>query len=198
MLALPLFIFWLADEIAEGDVRAFDDSIRNYLNSFAYPSLTTIARSVSFLGSPLLLTVTGSIIVFTFYLTRKGNDALLFAITMLGEVTMSFVLKAWFQRGRPNAFFDYPLPDSYSFPSGHAFGSFCFYGILAWIIANSKCATWVKVGVDISTLSIILLIGISRIYLGVHYPSDVIAGLVAGSSWVGIVVMVDHFYFRKC
>jgi undecaprenyl-diphosphatase len=197
MLALPLFIFWFADEIAEGEVKVFDDSVRSYLNSIAKPNLTAVARFVSFLGSPLFLAATGSLAAVALYLKRKRAEALLFAVTMLGEIAMSFLLKAWFRRMRPDTFFDYPLPDSYSYPSGHAFGSFCFYGILAWIVINSRQPTWVRIGVGISTVSIIILIGISRIYLGVHFPSDVIAGLIAGVSWVGMVILGYWMSGRK-
>lgn len=197
MLALPLLIFWLADEVAEGDVRTFDDSIRNFLHSFADPTLTLAARFVSFIGSPIFLTFTGLIVVGTLFFKNKRNAALVFSVTMVGEIAMSFFLKGWFHRIRPVPFFDYALPDSYSFPSGHAFGSFCFFGILAWMALLSVNSFRARVVISLSTISLILLIGLSRIYLGVHFPSDVLAGFVAGGSWVGIVALANRYFYSS-
>ena len=197
MLALPLLIFWLADEVAEGDIRTFDDTIRNFIHSFADPNLTLIARFISFLGSPIFLTFTGLIVVGSLFYKNKRNAALVFSVTMVGEIAMSFFLKGWFHRIRPVPFFEYALPDSYSFPSGHAFGSFCFFGILAWISLLSVESLRAKVIISVIAISLILLIGLSRIYLGVHFPSDVVAGFIAGGSWVGIVALANRSFYRS-
>lgn len=189
MVALPLFFFWLAEEVFEGDLRSFDASIRNFVHSLATPQLTLVARLFSFLGSPLFLTILGICVVCFLFAKNRRVLAALFAVTMAGEILMSAVLKAWFVRVRPDPFFGYALPASYSFPSGHAFGSFCFYGILAWLAIRaepSRLST--KAAVVTFTLLLIFSIGLSRIYLGVHYPSDVLAGFAAGLAWIGVVI----------
>lgn len=110
---------------------------------------------------------------------------------MLGEIIFNPALKTYFGRARPDAFFDYSLPSSLSFPSGHAFGSVCFYGILAWLIASRVPDKRAKIAIGVSAFVLIFFIGLSRIYLGVHYPSDVLAGYAAGLFWIGVVALTD-------
>jgi undecaprenyl-diphosphatase len=113
------------------------------------------------------------------------------AITMLGVAALNVALKFAFHRPRPVAFFG-ATPSSYSFPSGHALGSLCFYGILAAILAARVRGRGAKFCVWIAALFLIGMIGFSRIYLGVHYPSDVIAGYCAATVWVGAVGFLDR------
>ena len=84
------------------------------------------------------------------------------------------------------------MPNSYSFPSGHALGSFCFFGILAWILAANVKSTMGKTAIYATAVLLILLIGLSRIYLGVHYPSDVLAGYIVASVWTLTVIFADR------
>jgi undecaprenyl-diphosphatase len=100
-------------------------------------------------------------------------------------------LKLAFHRPRPVAFFG-STPSSYSFPSGHALGSFCFYGILAAILATRVRGRGAKFCVWMAAVLLVAMIGVSRIYLGVHYPSDVIAGYCAGAVWVGAIGILDR------
>jgi undecaprenyl-diphosphatase len=107
---------------------------------------------------------------------------------MAGEIILDLTLKEFYARPRPQAFFDYTLPSSFSFPSGHALGSFCFYGIVAWLLASKlKCpaGAW---SIRISAIFLIFLIGFSRVYLGVHYPTDVLAGYLTGFVWTATVI----------
>ena len=99
------------------------------------------------------------------------------------------VLKAHFHRQRPAAFFDVASPESFSFPSGHALLSVCLYSLLATLISSrlSGRARWM---VRLGTALLILTIGASRVYLGVHYPSDVIGGYLAGAAWISALVAV--------
>ncbi|HLY91696.1 MAG TPA: phosphatase PAP2 family protein, partial [Candidatus Angelobacter sp.] len=84
------------------------------------------------------------------------------------------------------------LPNSYSFPSGHALTSLCFYGVMAGLLsARIKSLPW---RIVMWTLAVLLIvsIGLSRIYLGVHYPSDVLAGYLAATLWVTGIIVLDH------
>jgi undecaprenyl-diphosphatase len=128
---------------------------------------------------------------------RWKRAFVLFAITMLGELVLDNVLKAIFQRVRPEAFFDYPLPDSYSFPSGHSFASFCFYGILAWLITARLDNNLLKILIWTAAAILVLLIGTSRVYLGVHHPSDVIAGYLTALIWVMTIALGDFWFSRR-
>jgi undecaprenyl-diphosphatase len=120
---------------------------------------------------------------------------------MFGEVILLFALKASFHRARPEPFFNYELPASFSFPSGHSLSSFCFYGVLAWLITARMKNHNLKMLVWFLAVLLVLFIGLSRIYLGVHYPSDVLAGYAAGLVWIVTVSLGDfflkHYAIRK-
>ena len=90
---------------------------------------------------------------------------------------------------RPDPFF-MPKPSTYSFPSGHALISLCFYGLLAGTLTHDMRSKWHRVLVWCAAAVLITLIGLSRVYLGVHWPSDVIAGYAAALIWMGAVRMV--------
>ena len=105
------------------------------------------------------------------------------------------VLKRIFERVRPDIF---PViaESGYSFPSGHAMGAICFYGILAYFAGlglRSKPLRW---GLMAAAGIYILLIGLSRVYLGVHYPTDILAGYAAGATWLFFCITL-HRIFRK-
>ncbi len=191
-----LFFGWLAEEVFEGETKVFDESIRNYVHGFAAPPLTVLMKFFSFIGSPLFLVILGAVVITAFFYLKRKRAVVLFLITMLGEIILNPALKIYFGRARPDAFFDYPLPSSLSFPSGHAFGSVCFYGILAWLVADRVPNKRAKIVIGISAFVLIFLIGLSRIYLGVHYPGDVLAGYAAGLFWIGVVALTD-FHLRK-
>ena len=193
-----LFFFgWLAGEMLEGDTRKFDESVRNYVHEFAFPFLTSVMQTASFLGSTLFLTVFGVVIVIALYLQKHRHGAILFTITTVGASVLLVTLKLAFRRVRPETFFDTILPASYSFPSGHSLAAFCFYGALAEILSERTDKLWQQTLVWISAVTMILLIGISRIYLGVHHPSDVVAGYAVGLIWVITIAIGDKLVHAR-
>jgi undecaprenyl-diphosphatase len=177
----------LADEMGEGDTARLDAFVRDGVNSFATPILTQLAIFLSFVGDWPFLTILGlAIFGFLLYIKWK-REAVIFLLTNIGELILNVSLKLIYQRTRPEPLFEYAVPNSYSFPSGHALGSFCFFGILA---ANVK-STMGKIEVYVTAAFLILSIGLSRIYLGVHYPSDVLAGYLVASVWTLTVIFAD-------
>ena len=148
--------------------------------------------SITLLGATRVLIGLGAIVLAAFLFARWRWEALLFLITMGGAALLNRVLKLSFQRQRPKPYFDIVAPSSYSFPSGHALLSFCFYGAIAIIVAahlkrqSHRMIVWTVAAV------LVLLVGISRIYLGVHYASDVIAGFTAAFIWLVAVNFVQH------
>lgn len=192
-IAMLLFFAWLAEEVLEGDTWAFDESLRASIHAFANPSLTSLMRGVTMLGSTTFLIALGVCVALAFVLAGWHRGVALFATTMAGAIILNAALKLSFQRIRPAPFFDTPLPISYSFPSGHALFSLCFYGVLAWLIAaRIRRNTTARVVIWTVAASLVSLIGLSRIYLGVHYPSDVLAGYTAGIVWVMAVTLADR------
>jgi undecaprenyl-diphosphatase len=191
--ALALYVFaGLAEEVHEGDMRSFDEAVFALSNRVASPALTAFMHGVTWLGSNEFLIGSGACGVLVFTLIRWRRAAVAFLLTMLGAALLNVLLKAVFQRERPEPFFGTPLPDSYSFPSGHALLSFCFYGVMAAVVAGRLKGFRVRVLVWTVAASLVALIGLSRIYLGVHYPSDVLAGYAAALVWVMVVAVADR------
>ena len=196
-IAALFFFGWLADEMLEGGTQRFDESVRNYIHEFAAPALTSVMQLASFLGSTLFLIIFGVIIVIALYLRKHRHGAILFTITTVGSSLLIFVLKRIFKRVRPEPFFNTILPSSDSFPSGHSLGAFCFYGALAVILTARTDKVWLKILIWIAAAAMILLVGISRIYLGVHYPSDVVAGYAVGLIWVMTIAVGDKLIHAR-
>lgn len=175
-IAALLFFAWLANKVGAGETADFDNSIRAQVPAVASPSLTFIMEAASFLGSTLFLIILGIAVFAVIYKLKRRRPAIIFAITTVGAGLLIALLKVLFQRSRPEPFFDTILPASFSFPSGHALGSFCFYLALAAIITVRIENRFYQILIWLFASFLVLLIGISRIYLGVHYPSDVVAG----------------------
>lgn len=194
IVALGLFSL-LATEVMEGTTLQFDNFTRQALHGLATPALTrdmrllTLLGSIAFLGPAVLLTA-GAL-----WMTGRHRRAVLLVVTMLGGLLLVGVLKLTFHRQRPEAYFGTRLPASYSFPSGHSLLSACFYGVLAAFatVHEKRLARrwliWVAAGL------LVLGIGTSRVYLGVHYTSDVLAGYLAALIWtMGVTTAYLRMY----
>src|ERR1700682_329661 len=189
IVALLLFS-WLAEEVLEAGTIRFDDSVRAAVHQHASPALTVFMRGITLLGSmEVLLPVV--LIVLTFLLVRrKRYEAIVLAVTMAGGLILNMVLKLSFHRARPDPFFNLAVPASYAFPSGHALLALCFYGVMARILSDSWRSQGLRWMVWSAAVCLIGLIGFSRIYLGVHYPSDVLAGYAAAIVWISAVTIL--------
>ena len=188
---LCLFVFvWLGREMRAGDTLRFDQAIRNWVHQFASPGLTVLMKIFSMLGAQILaLVLVAAFVIFA--RLRWKRAALWLAIAMAGALILEASLKYAYHRIRPQAYF-IPEPESYSFPSGHALTSFCFYGVLAGLVTDRiKSFSW-RITVWSAATLLVIAIGLSRIYLGVHYPSDVLAGYLAATVWVGTIIVLDH------
>ncbi len=196
-IAALFFFGWLASEMLEGDTRRFDETVREIVHHTAFPALTVVMQTASFLGSTLFLSLFGAAIVLALYRRKHRRGAMLFTITTVGAAVLLVTLKLAFRRARPEPFFDTILPASYSFPSGHSLAAFCFYGALAEILSARTDKLWQQIIVWTAAAAMIFLIGISRIYLGVHHPSDVVAGYAVGLIWVITIAIGDKLIHAK-
>jgi undecaprenyl-diphosphatase len=196
-IGLTMIFLWLADEVFEGDTKIFDENIRNAIHSISGPALTQFMLLASFVGSFYILFPASCVTAAAFAYVKWKRALVLFLFTMIGEQILEPVLKAFYHRARPEAFFDYPLPASYSFPSGHALAALCFFGILAWLIAARLENIPLRILIWLLAALTILSIGVSRVYLGVHYPSDVIAGYLSAFIWVLTIACGDFWFSRR-
>ncbi len=192
-----IFFSWLTDEVLEGDSVHFDEVTRAAVHQLASPAMTKVMRFLSFVGSTIMLTIGSAIVVIWFSTKKWGREAKLFAITMVGAALLNVTLKLSFKRARPTPFFNLTAPESYSFPSGHSLASACFFGALAAILTARIKRKRVRVIVWIICTLMFLSIGFSRIYLGVHHTTDVIAGFSAALIWILVVRFVEMQLARR-
>ena len=196
---LSLFFFgWLAEEMREQETVPFDNTVRSAVHTVASPAVTRFFRFVSNANGPVALFVFTALMVGWALLMGYRTTASLMAVMMVGGALLDGALKLGFHRARPTPYFGLPVPRDYSFPSGHSLMSLCFYGTAAYLIgAHVPSRPW-RVAVRVLAGAIALLVGISRIYLGVHYPSDVVAGFAAGLVWLtGIIFAYQRITGNK-
>jgi undecaprenyl-diphosphatase len=191
--AVVLFL-WLADEVFEGSTKVFDAAVRETVHRMASPWLTSFMLAISFIGSFYVLFPASCLTAVLLGVLKWKRALVLFLFTMIGEQILENVLKEYYRRARPDAFFDYPLPASYSFPSGHALAALCFFGVLAWLITARLKNVPLRIAIWAVAAFMIVSIGLSRIYLGVHYPSDVLAGYVAAVIWIAAIAVGDLWF----
>jgi undecaprenyl-diphosphatase len=127
---------------------------------------------------------------------RHRKELILFAAVMAGSPILNYLLKVFFQRARPDLNRLIEI-GGYSFPSGHAMNAFTFYGILTFLLWRHIPVRRGRTVLLLFSTILILAIGISRIYLGVHYPSDIIGGYLAGSFWLAVSIWVFQRYKER-
>ncbi|MNF79928.1 undecaprenyl pyrophosphate phosphatase [compost metagenome] len=181
--ALLLIFVVLSQSLTANWVHIFDQHVSEYIQAQRGDLWTVIAKVFAFMGSGetefILFFVIGAILIFKF---KHKWETLVFFLGVLGAWLLNTVLKKLIERDRPSAEGWLVEVDGFSFPSGHAMVSILFYGLLAYIVwvnvRQSWRAAWV---IPALAAFVILCIGLSRIYLGVHYPSDVLAGYTVGA-----------------
>jgi membrane-associated phospholipid phosphatase len=193
---LSLFLFaWIADSVEDHHTQGFDLAIRTDIHQHASPHLTRVMFAITWLGGDgLILAAALSLIFFAWRRWRRA--ALWTLVNLAGALILDVALKYAFHRPRPTPFFG-PLPHTYSFPSGHSLFSFCFYGVLAGLLAARIRSLPLRILIWTSATLLVLAIGLSRIYLGVHYPSDVLGGYLTASLWVATLVALDRFQLHR-
>jgi undecaprenyl-diphosphatase len=193
---LSLFLLgWIANDMREGDTMKFDLAVRNWVHQFASPGMTRAMTAISLLGyDVLIVALVMALAVFAYLRWRRAAAWL--AISMAGALALDLALKYSFHRPRPEPFFG-AAPHSFSFPSGHALCSFCFYVVLAGLIAARTRSMFLRVAVGVMAAALVIAIGLSRIYLGMHYPSDVIAGYLAAAVWVTTLLVLDRWRINR-
>lgn len=173
-------------------IQVFDNYVYNQISKIINPTMTTIVKGITNLGSPIFVVVFA--LVFSLIIGIKKKDkktALLFCLNLVIVALVNLGLKNIFMRARPEII-NIITESGYSFPSGHSAISMGMYGYIIYLI-NIKCKNRkIKVVSTILLSIIILLIGLSRVYLGVHYISDVIAAFAIYLSYLIIFTHVTR------
>ncbi len=191
-LLLSVLALWafagLADNIWEGESFAFDSQVIGAVHGVASSALTTIMMGVTMLGDWRVLTALG--VIFGIVWWRRGHRSrvVMLVLAYLGGAGLDQLLKLIFHRMRPETAGSVITVQGYSFPSGHAMMSLCFYGMLIYLLVHERSHVVRVLGL-IGAIVLISLIGLSRIYLGVHYPSDIVGGFTAGFVWLMATIL---------
>jgi undecaprenyl-diphosphatase len=189
-----LLFAWFAQLASFSGPMEFDTAGRAAVHAYAAPWLTVVMKGASFAGGGWVLWPAGVLIAGLLGRAGRRRDAALFAVTVAGANLVSESMKLFFHRPRPEAWFGYPVPSTYSFPSGHAFVSFCFFLCLAEILIRDDWRRADRLAMWGAAVGCTLTIGLSRVYLGVHYPTDVLAGYAAGIAWTTLIRVVHHVW----
>jgi membrane-associated phospholipid phosphatase len=186
--SLLVFVTWI---VFIQPSTALDDKIFDWMNLRVTESRTRIMKAITFMGNFQFLIPANFILIGLLVYFKQKRSAWRVTVIALSSLGLKLLLKELFHRVRP----DNPMIQgitNFSFPSGHAFMSVAFYGLLIWL-AIRKIDHKVLRGLTILFLIfIILAIGISRIYLRVHYTTDVIAGFCIGACWVSFALWLTQ------
>jgi undecaprenyl-diphosphatase len=175
----------LADEVREGDTQAFDEAVIRWIQGHHSPLLDRVMIEVTALGTGTTVLMIVVVAALFLTLTQHKYSAILLLVATSGGLALNGILKLGFDRPRPSIFVPAVHTVSSSFPSGHAMSSAIVYGTVAYLAARLHRRRWARWVVMMFALIVIVLISFSRMYLGVHYPSDVLAGVVIGLAWAG-------------
>ena len=181
-LILLMILGWLFEEVWEKEAFSFDTNVLLWIHQSSNPFLDSIMLTITGLGNPPM--VVAFIVGTTFWLWRKRKSLQLkiFALICLGGIVFNMGLKLVFTKTRPHLWNQLIVETTFSFPSGHALGASIMYGFLAYLLATEF--PLFSLLIYVFMIGLILMIGFSRLYLGVHWLTDVIAGYLVGSLWL--------------
>lgn len=189
ILALNGFVE-LTEELAEKELEPFDRRVSAFVTSFRSPGLTGFFSAITRLGERIPYIVISVLLAGLLFLRYKSLNMILqtVAVLLLSSVS-NIALKRFISRTRPDVKHLVAV-DSMSYPSGHSMSAMAFYGFLIYLCLQLDMPRWVRVLLVAVLVFIIASVGVSRIYLGVHYPSDVAAGFIGGLIWVTFCIVV--------
>jgi undecaprenyl-diphosphatase len=180
----------VADEVSDGDTRGIDRAIflslreaDNVADPIGPRGLEEIGRDLTALGGVAVLTLLTLFVVGYLLLVRKPRAAAFVAVAVSGAAALSLALKGVFERPRPDLVPHLSYVTSSSFPSGHSMLSASVFLTLGALLARQEESLILKAYFLIVALSVTFLVGFSRVYVGVHWPTDVLGGWAAGSAW---------------
>jgi undecaprenyl-diphosphatase len=175
----------LAEHVMAGSTQAFDETVLRWIAPHHTPILDGTMLEITALGTGTVVMMVVGVSGLFLWLTQHRYSAMLLFASTAGGLLLNGLLKVRFDRPRPHVITWGTHAVSSSFPSGHAMSATIVYGTVAYLAARLQkqmWARWVTLGL---ALIVIILIALSRIYLGVHYPSDVLAGAIIGLAWAG-------------
>ncbi len=189
-LGLLALVGWLSQEVLEKETFGFDTTILLWLHQHSSSAIDNIMLRLTNLGDPefvvVIVTVSFSLLLWQ----KQVWAAQILFLNCLGGLILNQGLKLFFAKPRPHLWTPLIIEHSYSFPSGHALGSAVVYGFLAILLASRY--PHYRLGIFGGAVVIVSAIGLSRLFLGVHYPTDIIAGYAIGLIWLTTSIRILH------
>lgn len=159
--------------------------------------MTLLMEFVSFVGSaPVVIMLVLTAMFIFYFVLRERVSAMILFVVVAGSHALNELLKSVFERERPDL---YRLVEEsgYSFPSGHSMAALSLYATLTILLWPHIPTRFGKIALLIFSTAMILLMGLSRVYLGVHYPSDVVGGYLASASWLVMIILIYRIFQKK-
>lgn len=195
-IAGPLLLFIkISEDILKQELSVFDNSIYKFVASFITEDMTDFMKFLTFLGSGFVLILITAIVIIALRKNKKyAFYGWMISANLLVSSSLNGLFKVIFHRQRPDILRLIDIT-GLSFPSGHSMIGLCFYGFIAYIIWVNMKSRW-RYPLVIVAVALIISIGISRIYLGVHYASDVLGGFSAGLAWLAVFIPISNKMYK--
>lgn len=180
-------------------LATYDEQITNYVISFREAKLTQyfifVTRVGDFYG---YVTVVGILTLMSIYVFKSWKYTIQIVLVLILSAVSNLILKRFVDRARPGIEHMVSV-ETLSYPSGHAMSAMAFYGFLIYLFYRFKMNIFIKIGLILILVILIASIGLSRIYLGVHFPSDIAGGYIAGFIWVVFCILLFNLIevFRR-
>ncbi|MGM0414357.1 MAG: phosphatase PAP2 family protein [Bacillota bacterium] len=189
----------ISEIVVNQQIDVFNNAIIDFLPYTSSPVIQDLMGFITELGSIWFIIVASIFIVLYLWFKKRNKLGILFLIISVGGGGLIIaVLKRYYQIDRPSINQQIDV-GGYSFPSGHAMGSLIFYGFIVYLILRSKLSKTKKKVYSVVLILLIILIATSRIYLGVHFPSDVIAGQAGGLAWLLVcIISLEVVKMKTC
>ena len=194
---LILSFYELADEVRDGETLAFDETVLRWFNNLSTPWLDSFFLNVTGLGGVAFVAATGIALTAFMAARRRWRDMWVVIIGLGGAALLNIILKLLFERVRPDLWEQLVVETSFSFPSGHSMASAALAGVIIYFIIRSRLKVWLKSSLIAAAVIYVALVGFSRLYLGVHYPTDVVGGWLVTSLWLLVAIPVIEKIFRS-
>jgi undecaprenyl-diphosphatase len=179
----------LADEVTSGeDIAAFDEAFTASLRASTAHATLVVFRFATRLGDPTFLIGLASAVALVLIWKRRRLTVAVWIAATAGNGLLTWLLKAIFERTRPLHEHGLLVTEGWSFPSGHASGSFAVYTMLLYVLLRERDLRWWHLPLVVVAMGLTLAIGFSRVFLQVHYPSDVLAGYLVAGTWLSLCI----------
>ncbi len=183
---LPLLLFGaLAEDVWKRDTFGWDSPALQWLHAHSSPFLDALMLQATLVGGAIGMLPLAALGGLGLWLGGRQSDALFEAVGVGGACVIDLIAKAVFERARPSLWPSLSPEHDYGFPSGHSVLSSAVVAVLLLLLWRSRAERPLQVLATAAGVAFVLLVGASRLYLGVHYPSDVLAGWAASLAWVG-------------